>query len=139
MYVKIESKQLTSIGIDIGSSTSHVIFSELILEKDPKSRTEKFEIKERRILHSGEIHLTPFIDNEIIDFIKLRELLHSDFENAGLTISDIDTGAAIITGETSKKQNAEEIVTTFAPKNSHDFTRTFCVVQECMSTRREHP
>ena len=117
MYIKTDRKQLTSIGIDIGSSTSHVIFSELILEKDPKSRTEKFEIIERRILHSGKIHLTPFIDKDTIDLIKLRELLHSDFDNAGLSLSDIDTGAAIITGETSKKQNAEEIVTTIADES----------------------
>jgi ethanolamine utilization protein EutA len=117
LHIKIDRKQLTSIGIDIGSSTSHVIFSELVLEKDPKSRTEKFEIKKRRILHTGEIHITPFIDKDTIDLVTLRELIHLDFTNAGLTLSDIDTGAAIITGESSNKQNAEEIVTTIADES----------------------
>jgi ethanolamine utilization protein EutA len=117
MPIKTTSKKLTSTGIDIGSSTSHMIFSELILEKNPRSRTEKFEIKKRKILHSGEIHLTPFLDKETIDLVELRKLFQLDFKNAGLNLSEIDTGAAIITGETSKKQNAEEIVTTIADES----------------------
>ena len=53
MIVKTKRKELTSVGVDIGSSTSHVVFSQIVLEKNDNSRTEKFEIKERRILHSG--------------------------------------------------------------------------------------
>ena len=114
MIVKTNRKELTSVGVDIGSSTSHVVFSQIVLEKNEKSRTEKFEIKERKILHSGPIHLTPFKDPRNIDFEHLRDLLLSDYRSAGIAVSEIDTGAVIITGETAKKENAEWIVSALA-------------------------
>ncbi|MFW9869430.1 MAG: ethanolamine ammonia-lyase reactivating factor EutA [Candidatus Thorarchaeota archaeon] len=114
MIVKTRRKELTSVGVDIGSSTSHVVFSQIVLEKNEKSRTEKFEIKERKILYSGPIHLTPFKDSDNVDFFALRDLLLADYRNAGLSITDIDTGAVIITGETARKENAEWIVSELA-------------------------
>ncbi|MFW9769101.1 MAG: ethanolamine ammonia-lyase reactivating factor EutA [Candidatus Thorarchaeota archaeon] len=114
MIVKTRRKELTSVGVDIGSSTSHVVFSQIVLEKNEKSRTEKFEIKERKILHSGPIHFTPFKDPDNVDFVALRDLLLADYRNAGFDISDIDTGAVIITGETARKENAEWIVSELA-------------------------
>lgn len=114
MFVKTASKRLTSVGVDIGSSTSHIVFSEILLEKDTTSRTEKFEIKERKVIYSGPIHLTPFKDSTTIDLEALRDLIMADYKDAGLDISDIDTGAVIVTGETAKKENAEEIVTLLA-------------------------
>ncbi len=114
MIVKTKRKELTSVGVDIGSSTSHVVFSKIVLERNDDSRHEKFEIQERKILYSGPIHLTPFKDAMNIDFEKLRDLLLQDYQNAGVTTSDIDTGAVIITGETAKKENAEWIVSALA-------------------------
>ncbi len=114
MTVQTKRKELTSVGVDIGSSTSHVVFSQIILERDEDSRTEKFQIKERKILHTGPIHLTPFKDARNIDFEQLRDLLLVDYRNAGFSISQIDTGAVIITGETAKKENAEWIVNALA-------------------------
>jgi ethanolamine utilization protein EutA len=114
MIIKTKRKELTSVGVDVGSSTSHVVFSKIILEKNDNSRTDKFEIKERSILYTGPIHLTPFKDARNIDFEKLRDLLLRDYQNAGIDVSDIDTGAVIITGETAKKENAEWIVSALA-------------------------
>ncbi|MHA2397195.1 MAG: ethanolamine ammonia-lyase reactivating factor EutA [Candidatus Thorarchaeota archaeon] len=114
MIVKTKRKELTSVGVDIGSSTSHVVFSQIVLERDDTSRTEKFEIKERKVLHSGPIHLTPFKDARNIDFEQLRDLLLHDYQTAGIEVSEIDTGAVIITGETAKKENAEWIVSALA-------------------------
>jgi ethanolamine utilization protein EutA len=114
MIVRTKRKELTSVGVDIGSSTSHVVFSQIVLEKNDDARTEKFEIKERKILHSGPIHLTPFKDPRNIDFEHLRDLLLSDYRDAGIAVTEIDTGAVIITGETAKKENAEWIVSALA-------------------------
>ncbi len=114
MIIKTKRKELTSVGVDIGSSTSHIVFSKIILEKNDNSRTEKFEIKERNILYTGPIHLTPFKDARNIDFKQLRDLLLRDYQNAGLDVSEIDTGAVIVTGETAKKENAEWIVSALA-------------------------
>ncbi|MHA2356446.1 MAG: ethanolamine ammonia-lyase reactivating factor EutA [Candidatus Thorarchaeota archaeon] len=105
---------MTSVGVDIGTSTSHVVFSSILLERDMKSRTEKFEIKEKKVLHKGPIHLTPFSDPQTIDFGALRTLILADYANAGFDLAQIDTGAVIITGETARKENAEEIVAALA-------------------------
>ncbi|MFW9977947.1 MAG: ethanolamine ammonia-lyase reactivating factor EutA, partial [Candidatus Thorarchaeota archaeon] len=78
------------------------------------SRTEKFEITERSIIHSGPVHLTPFKDPKTIDYEALRELLLADYAAAGIEVGSIDTGAVIITGESAKKKNAEEIVNVLA-------------------------
>ncbi len=114
MAVQTKRKELTSVGVDIGSSTSHVVFSKIVLERNEDFRTEKFEIKERQILYSGPIHLTPFKDAKNIDFEQLRDLLLNDYQNAGIGVSEVDTGAVIITGETAKKENAEWIVSALA-------------------------
>lgn len=114
MTIKTEKRELTSVGVDIGSSTSHIVFSRIVLEKDVKSRSEKFHIVEREVLHSGPIHLTPFKDPHNLDFEALRDLLMQDYRAAGMDVADIDTGAVIITGETAKKENAEWIVSALA-------------------------
>jgi ethanolamine utilization protein EutA len=111
---KTQRRELTSVGIDIGTSTSHAVFSRIVLEKDTKSPTEKFEIVERKILHSGPIHLTPFKDPNNVDFSLLRDLLLDDYREANFAVTDVDTGAVIITGETAKKSNAEWIVNALA-------------------------
>ncbi len=114
MRIDTNQKLLTSVGIDIGTTTSHIVFSSILLQRDPLSRTEKFEIKERKVLHSGPIHFTPFSDPDNIDFESLRQLILNDYAEAGIQLSDIDTGAVIITGETAKKENAEAIVAALA-------------------------
>lgn len=114
MRLTTQSKRITSVGVDIGTSTSHVVFSSLLLEKNPTRGNQKFEITKREILHSGPIHFTPFIDANTIDFKALQVLILEDYRAAGIRLEDIDTGAVIITGETAKKHNAEEIVEAIA-------------------------
>ncbi|UCH04795.1 MAG: ethanolamine ammonia-lyase reactivating factor EutA [Candidatus Thorarchaeota archaeon] len=114
MRTDTRQKLLTSVGIDIGTTTSHLVFSSILLERDFLSRTEKFKIKERKVLHSGPIHLTPFSDPHTIDFESLRQLILKDYADAGVELSDIDTGAVIITGETARTENAEGIVAALA-------------------------
>lgn len=114
MLVKTQKKVLTSVGVDIGTSTSHLVFSRLVLEKNPKGGTEKFEITDRTVIHAGRVHLTPLLNTHTIDFETLRHLLLEDYREAGLSTSEVDTGAVIITGETARKENAEFIVSSLA-------------------------
>jgi ethanolamine utilization protein EutA len=108
--------ELLSIGIDVGSSTSHLVFSKLILVRDEKSPTLKFKIKERNIVYEGSIIYTPLLDNNTIDIDKLTAFFKEECEQAGIDTADIQTGAVIVTGETAKKQNAPQI----AEKLSND-------------------
>ncbi|MFX0013144.1 MAG: ethanolamine ammonia-lyase reactivating factor EutA [Promethearchaeota archaeon] len=103
-------KRISSVGIDVGTSTSHLIFSELVLKKDPKAKTEKYHVAERIIKYRGNIFFTPLTDKNEINLKKLTQYLLKEYERAGKTTKDIDTGAVIITGESAKKENAEQIV-----------------------------
>lgn len=103
-------KRISSVGIDVGTSTSHLIFSELVLKKDPNSLTEKYHVAERNIEYRGNIFFTPFADNNEIDLEELMQYLLKEYERAGKNTTEIDTGAVIITGESAKKENAERIV-----------------------------
>ncbi|MCE7743081.1 MAG: hypothetical protein GOP50_11585 [Candidatus Heimdallarchaeota archaeon] len=107
---------LTSCGIDVGTTTSHLIFSKLKLEKIFTQRGIKFEVTEREILYRSRIILTPLIDGLNIDYLKLVEFIKNEYQQANVSIDDIDTGAVIITGESAKKENAEELVKSLAHK-----------------------
>lgn len=109
-----ERISLTSVGIDIGSSTSHLIFSRLILRRQGIALSSRFVVVKREILHESPILLTPYVDRTTIDTNKLDEFIHEAYRHAGLTPKDIDTGAVIVTGEAAKKKNAEAIVALFS-------------------------
>ena len=111
----IERKTITSVGIDIGTTTSHLVFSELVLEKNPWSRSKKFQIVERNIKYRGEIFFTPLKkENTEIDVDRLMPLLIGEYKKAGIPVEDVDTGAVIVTGESARKENAEKIVESLA-------------------------
>ena len=105
---------LNSVGIDIGSSTSHLIFSRLTLRRQGIALSSRFVVVNREMLHESPILLTPYVDKTTIDTNKLNEFIHDSYRQANLTPSDIDTGAVIVTGEAAKKKNAEAISALFS-------------------------
>src|SRR5258706_10015304 len=105
---------LNSVGIDIGSSTSDLIFSRLTLGCQGVALSSLFVVVHREILHELPILLTPYIDKTTIDTNKLGDFIHEAYRNAQLTPEDIDTGAVIGTGEAVKKKNAEAIAALFS-------------------------
>ncbi|OLS25247.1 MAG: hypothetical protein HeimC2_19230 [Candidatus Heimdallarchaeota archaeon LC_2] len=112
MGSRIELMNLLSVGVDIGSSTSHLIFSKLKLEREPGflNMSNRFNIIERNILYEGEIINTPLLDSETIDLEKIVAFCKEEYRKAGYDPEDVNTGAVIVTGETAKKNNAAEIV-----------------------------
>ncbi len=109
-----ERISLTSVGIDIGSSTSHLIFSRLLLRRQGISLSSRFVVVSREIVYESPILLTPYVDKLTIDTEKLNDFIHDAYARAGLTRQDIDTGALIVTGEAAKKKNAEAIAALFS-------------------------
>jgi len=105
---------LNSVGIDIGSSTSHLIFSRLTLRRQGVALSSRFVVVNREIIHESPILLTPYTDRTTIDTNKVGDFIHEAYRNAGLTPEDIDTGALIVTGEAVKKKNAEAIAALFS-------------------------
>ena len=110
----LEMFSLKSVGIDIGSSTSHLIFSHITLRREGASLSGKFKVTNREVLYRSPIMLTPYVSATKIDTDKVNEFIHAAYKEAGLTPEDVDTGAVIITGEALKKENAQPIVEFFA-------------------------
>jgi len=104
---------LTSVGIDIGSSTSHLMFSRLLIGY-PSLHQRRPMVLERRVIARSAILLTPFTGDWNIEAGPLRNLVDATFREAGLAREDIDTGAVIITGEAARRDNAQKIAELFS-------------------------
>ena len=107
---------LTSVGIDIGSSTSHLMFSRLLIGY-PSVLQRKPIVLERNVIARSAILLTPFSGDWNIEAGPLKELVEATFQQAGLTRDDIDTGAVIITGEAARRDNAQKIAELFSDES----------------------
>ncbi len=105
---------LLSVGIDIGSSTSHLVFSNITLERNEHSYSRRFEIVDRKVVFSSIIIDTPLLNPTTIDVKQLVKFLQDQYELAKITKEQVQTGVVIVTGETAKKENAKEIVETLA-------------------------
>jgi len=107
-----EYLNVLSVGIDVGSSTSHLIFSALTLRRERSfmNMSNRFYLVGREIIYEGNTIDTPLIDRFTIDIDAVVKFFEGEYEKAGITPEMVDTGAVIVTGETAKKQNAEEIV-----------------------------
>src|SRR2546429_6727694 len=114
---------LTSVGIDIGSSTSHLMFSQLRIGY-PSPHERKPQILERVVIARSRILLTPFAGDWNIQPEPLKKLVDSTFEQAGLTRDQIDTGAVIITGEAALRDNAAKTAELFADEAGRIVTDT---------------
>ena len=109
--MSINEFKLMSAGIDIGTTTTQLVISELILKNRlPGARIPKIEIVSKKVIYQSKIYITPIIDHRIVDAVAVKEIIKLEYEKAGFNPSEIDTGALIITGETAKKENAEKIV-----------------------------
>ena len=102
--------RLTSVGIDIGSATSHLMLSEIVLER----LDTRYVVASREVLHESDILLTPYLPGGDIDAATLGAFFDAQFARAGVARADIDTGALILTGVAVRRQNARAIGTLFA-------------------------
>jgi len=107
--MEINELEILSVGVDVGSSTSHLAFSKLLLKRDERSVTRRFNIEERNIIYEGRIIHTPLLDDNTIDIDSLTDFFKEEYKRAGIDPADIQTGAVIVTGESARKQNARQI------------------------------
>jgi ethanolamine utilization protein EutA len=114
---KVENVELTTVGIDIGSSTSHLMFSRVRLQRRTQALSSEFVVTERRMLHQSPIVFTPFRADGLIDVEVLRTFIADAYRDAGLAAGDVDTGAVILTGEAIKRENARAIADLFAAES----------------------
>lgn len=110
----IERLTLTSVGIDIGSSTTHAVFSRLILRREGAGHSARFVVTGRDELFRSPILLTPYLSGTTIDTEAIAAFIQGCYDAAGFTTDEIDTGAVVITGEALKKENAQPILERFS-------------------------
>jgi ethanolamine utilization protein EutA len=111
---KLENVELTTVGIDIGSSTSHLMFSGVRLQRKTQALSSQFVVIDRKVLWKSPILLTPFLPDGTIDAAALGRFVEESYRAAGIARESIDTGAVILTGEAIKRTNARALAELFA-------------------------
>jgi ethanolamine utilization protein EutA len=109
-----ECLELKTVGIDIGSSTSHLLFAKIVLEREAQELSSRYAVVRRDIVWRSPIMLTPFTEAKTIDAAALGAFIEQCYRDAGTTPDAIDCGAVILTGEAIKKSNAAAIDELFA-------------------------
>jgi ethanolamine utilization protein EutA len=109
-----DNVELTTVGIDIGSSTSHLMFAQLHLQRLGTALSSRFVVVNRRIIWQSPILLTPYLPAYTIDTDELAGFIGGCYQYAGLEPADIDSGAVILTGEAIKRRNARAIADLFS-------------------------
>lgn len=100
-----EEIEVMSVGVDIGSSTFHLMFSRLVLRKSGS----RYVVSDRCIIHESEVLLTPYCDDLAIDAASLGTFIDRQYANVGLSPDEIDTGVLILTGVAARRNNSRRI------------------------------
>ncbi len=104
-------EKVLSVGIDIGTSTTQVIFSEIIIENIASvASVPRIRVVDKRLVYAGAIHLTPLLSSVEIDAEQVGKIVRQEYDKAGFAAEEVQTGAVIITGETARKKNAATVL-----------------------------
>ncbi len=106
--------QLVSVGIDIGSSGTQVIFSRVYMRRLAEDLTSRYYVVKRETLHQSPVALTPYQSEERIDERAVGDIVDAAYTAAGIHPDNIDTGAVILTGEALRRDNAKAIADVLA-------------------------
>jgi ethanolamine utilization protein EutA len=109
-----DNVELATIGIDIGSSTSHLLFAKVLMQRQTQGLSSRFVVVHRQVVWRSPIMLTPFLPDGTIDAAALGDFIAQCYRDAGLARDDVDSGAVILTGEAIKRRNAKAIDELFA-------------------------
>src|SRR6516162_9943169 len=99
-----------SVGVDIGSSTSHLVFSRIVLER----LDSRYVVTERESFFQSDILITPYAAEETIGAEALGAFIQRQYRDAKVDPEEIDAGALILTGVAVRRRNARRIGELFA-------------------------
>jgi ethanolamine utilization protein EutA len=109
-----DNVELTTIGIDIGSSTSHFMFARVHMQRLATALTSRFVVVGREVVWRSPILLTPYRPDGAIDAAQLALFISAGYHEAGIAPIAVDSGAIILTGEALKRHNARAIADLFS-------------------------
>ena len=111
-----DNVSLRSVGIDIGSAGTQVVFSGIHLRRHGEDLTSRYVVVHRETLYQSPVRLTPYSDEHLIDGDALGAFIDQAYGEARIHPDDIDTGVVILTGEALRRENAEAIAAIIAQK-----------------------
>lgn len=111
---KMHNAIVITVGMDVGSSTTHLMFSRIYLQIVGEGADTRSVAVARELIWRSPIILTPYLDDDTIDVEELRAFVQRAYDEVGATANEIDTGAIILTGEALKRKNARAIADLFA-------------------------
>ncbi len=107
----VGQREVLSVGIDVGTTTTQVVFSHLLLHDVARpGQVPRIQVDEKAVVYQGDAHATPLSAPDLVDADALADLVRREYDAAGIAASTIETGAVIITGETARTKNAEAIL-----------------------------
>ena len=105
---------LHSVGIDIGSSSTQVVFSKIHLQRVADQLSTRYVVVSRQALHHAPLALTPYLSDTLIDAQALGDIIEAAYAGSGLHADDVDAGAVILTGEALRRENGQAIAAMLA-------------------------
>ena len=105
---------LHSVGIDIGSSSTQVVFSKIHLQRVADQLSTRYVVVSREALHHAPLALTPYLSETLIDATALGHIIEAAYAGSGLHADDVDAGAVILTGEALRRENGQAIAAMLA-------------------------
>lgn len=105
------SREMLSVGIDVGTTTTQVVFSCLeVADVAQPGQIPRFNVTARSILYESPIQITPLLQADEVDAPRLAEIVKAAYRAAGISPKQIETGAVIVTGEIARTRNGDEIL-----------------------------
>ena len=102
---------IKSVGIDIGTSTTQLIFSNITVENKASGyRVPRISIVDKEVVYRSNIYITPLKSQTEIDAEAVKKIVLGEYKQAGMTYEQVKTGAVIITGDTARKENANQVL-----------------------------
>ena len=104
-------RQLLSVGIDVGNTTTQVVFSMLMLQDVARpGQMPRIQVEAKSVLYKSPIYFTPLLSPDEVDTEALKNIIEQEYRSAGFSPKDVETGAVIVTGEIARTRNADAIL-----------------------------
>lgn len=113
-------ERLLSVGLDVGTTSTQMVVSRLTVENKASAfSVPEMEIRQRELLYQSPVYFTPLLEGNRMDAAALRRLVEQEYEKAGITRQMVDTGAVIVTGESSRTENAAAVMEALSDLAGH--------------------
>ena len=123
---------MNSVGIDIGSAGTQVVFSRIHLQRITDQLSTRYVVLSREPIYQSPSMLTPYASETLIDAQALGTIIERAYSAAGLHADQVDAGAVILTGEALRRENGEAIAAVLAEQGGEFVCATAGHHMECM-------